>query len=53
MKKDILIFFAMVAVIGGTFAAYLDWLLIQPRPVVAEVKVPLPSPHAHLKPNIR
>ncbi len=53
MKNDLLIFFAALVVLGVTFATYLDWLLTQPRPVVAEVKVPLPSPHAHLKPDMR
>jgi len=53
MKKDVLIFFAALVILGVTFAAYLDWLLIQPRPVVAQLKMSPPSPHAQFKPDMR
>ena len=52
MKNDLLIFFTALVILGATFASYLDWMLIQPKPVVAQVKVQPPSPHAQSKPDM-
>jgi hypothetical protein len=47
MKKDILVFFAAIVIFGSTFAGYLNWLLIQPKPGEAQMKVlPPKSPPA-------
>jgi len=44
MKKDILIFFVAIVILGGIFAGYLNWLFIQPKPGVVQMKVPPPKP---------
>lgn len=43
MKKDVLILFAAIVILGGTFAGYLNWLCIQPRPEAVQIKVPPPK----------
>jgi len=54
MKKDMLIFFAAIIIFGGTFAGFLNWLLIQPKPGAVQIKVPPPkSPPAPPKPEVR
>lgn len=54
MKKDMLIFFAAIVILGGTFAGYFNWLRIQPKPGVVQMKVlPPKSPPALPKPEVR
>ena len=53
MKKDIFIFFAVIVILGVAFTTYLDWLLIQPKPVVAQLKMSPPSSHVQSKPDMR
>ena len=43
MKKDVLILFAAIVILGGTFAGYLNWLYIQPRPKAVQIKAPPPK----------
>lgn len=42
MKSDILIFIIALVILGGTFAGYLNWLHIQPRPGLAKAKAKAP-----------
>lgn len=51
MKKSLLIFFAAIFILGGTFAGYFNWLLMQPKPV--EVKMKVPPPESQPKPDVR
>lgn len=43
MKKDMLVFFAAIVILGGTFAGYFNWLLIQPKPGAEQMKLPPPK----------
>jgi len=53
-KKGMLIFFAAIVILGGIFAGYLNWLFIQPKLGVVQMKVPPPkSPLAPPKPEVR
>lgn len=45
MKSDILIFIIALVILGSTFADYLNWLYIQPRPGVVQAKAPSSSLH--------
>ncbi|MDO8463667.1 MAG: DUF3106 domain-containing protein [Gallionella sp.] len=50
MKGDIIVFIIALGILGGAFAGYLNWLLIQPKPDEVQVKVPpAPSPLASAK----
>ena len=54
MKKSLLIFFAAIFILGGTFAGYFNWLLVQLKPGTVQMKVPPPkSPPAPPKPDVR
>lgn len=50
MKRDLLIFFVALVILGVIFVAYLDWLRIQPKHEhgVAQIKAHS-SLHAHFK----
>ncbi|MBY0575283.1 MAG: hypothetical protein K2P67_01640 [Gallionellaceae bacterium] len=54
MKKDLLIFFAALAILGVTFAKYLDWLSTQSKHEhgIAKMKVHS-SQHVHFKQIMR
>jgi len=47
MIKNLLIFFAALLVLSGTFAGYLEWLLAQTEPGMAQKKTPSPSSPPH------
>lgn len=42
MKKGMLIFFAAIVILGGAFAEYFNWLLIQQKHGVVQMKVSSP-----------
>lgn len=44
MKKSMLILFAAIFILGGTFAGYFNWLLMQPKPAEVKMKLPPPKP---------
>lgn len=46
VKNDKLIFFAVIAILGATFAGYFNWLLIQPKHEAAQMKVSPPKSEA-------
>src|SRR5574340_904760 len=43
MRKSILVFFAAIVILGGTFAGYFNWLLIQPKSGAEQMKLPPPK----------
>lgn len=47
MIKNLLAFIAALLILSGTFAGYLEWLLAQPKPGVAQKEAlpPPSSPH--------
>lgn len=44
MMEDIFIFIIVFNLLGGAFAIYFNWLLIQPRPDAVQMKAPPASP---------
>lgn len=53
MKGKILIFIIALGILCGTFAGYLNWLLIQPRPMVVQAEAPSSSTHRlHARSNM-